>query len=282
MWSRSKSVERLRAIRGGRPLRGPGAGGGLGHHRDGRASRLPLVADPQRGSGAGDDRPLHDGLELADVAGPVVRLQVPHRALGDPENGPAQLAAVLLHEVLHEPRDVLSPLAQGRHRDREDVEPVPEVLAEAAGLHLLVQPAVGGGHEAHVRLQRRGPAHALELAVLDHPQELGLQLEGQLADLVEEEGGAVGDLEAPLALGDGPGESALLVPEELALDEGGRQRRAVELDERPVPAGAQAVERVGDELLPDARLALEEDGARRGRHLLDAGEDVAQDVAARR
>jgi hypothetical protein len=41
--------------------------------------------------------------------------------------------------------------------------------------------AVGGGHEAHVGLEGRGPAHAFELAVLDHPQELGLQLEGQLA-----------------------------------------------------------------------------------------------------
>ena len=194
--------------------------------------------------------------------------------------GRPTLAAVLLHEVLHERRDVLSPLAQRRHRDREDVEPVPEVLAEAAGLHLLVQAAVGGGHEAHVGLERRGPADALELPVLDHPQELGLQLEGQLADLVEEEGAAVGDLEAALALGDGPGESALLVAEELALDERGRQRRAVELDEGPGPARAQVVDRVGDELLADARLPLEEDRARRGRHLLDPREDVAQDVAA--
>ena len=94
------------------------------------------------------------------------------------------------------------------------------------------------------------------------PQELGLQLEGQLADLVEEEGGAVRDLEAPLALHDGPGEGALLVPEELALDERGGQRRAVELDEGPGPAGAQAVERVGDELLADAML-----GASMGRPL---------------
>ena len=48
-----------------------------------------------------------------------------------------------------------------------------------------------------------GAADALELAVLDHAQELGLQLERQLADLVEEERAAVGELEAALALGHG-------------------------------------------------------------------------------
>ena len=40
-------------------------------------------------------------------------------------------------------------------------------------------------------------ADALELALLEHAQQLGLQLERDLADLVEEERAAVGELEAP-------------------------------------------------------------------------------------
>ena len=84
----------------------------------------------------------------------------------------------------------------------------------------------------------------------------------------------------PLRWAIGAGERALLVAEELALDERVGQRGAVELDEGPGPARAQVVDRVGDELLADAGLALQEDGARGGRHLLDPREDVAQDVAA--
>ena len=41
------------------------------------------------------------------------------------------------------------------------------------------------------------PAHALELALLEHAQELHLHLGRHLADLVEEERAVVGELEAP-------------------------------------------------------------------------------------
>ena len=198
----------------------------------------------------------------------------------DLERRPAQAPAVLVDEVPDEHGHVLGALAQRRHGDREDVQAVPEVLAEAPRLHLLVEATVRGGDQAHVDLQGRRAAHALELPVLDHPQQLGLELERQLADLVEEEGAAVGDLEPPLAQGGRPGEGALLVAEELALDERGGQGGAVELDEGPLPPGAQRVEGVGDEVLAHAGLALEEHGRRGRRHLLDLGQHVAQRVGA--
>ena len=75
-------------------------------------------------------------------------------------------------------------------------------------------------------------ADALELALLEHAQQLGLGLEGHLADLVEEERAAVGQLEAADASVDGAGERALLVAEQLALDESGGQGGAVDLDQR--------------------------------------------------
>ncbi len=82
-------------------------------------------------------------------------------------------------------------------------------------------------------------AHALDLPALQGAQQLGLQVQRQLADLVEEEGAAVGLLEGALARVGGAGEGALLVAEELALDEllgdggavdgdEGRARRAAE------------------------------------------------------
>ncbi len=77
--------------------------------------------------------------------------------------------------------------------------------------------------DAHVDLERLRRAEPLELPALQHPQQLRLHLERQLADLVEEERAAVGDLEAAERALDGAGEGALLVAEQLALDE---RRRA--------------------------------------------------------
>ena len=73
-----------------------------------------------------------------------------------------------------------------------------------------------------------GRTDALHLSVLQHSQELGLRLLRQVADLVEKEGASVGDFEFPGLAGNRPGERALLVPEQLALDQRFGQRRTVD------------------------------------------------------
>ena len=73
-------------------------------------------------------------------------------------------------------------------------------------------------------------ADALELVLLQHAQQLDLRLERQLPDFVQEDGAAVGQLEAALLLLHRAGEGAALVAEQLALDERGRQRAAVHFD----------------------------------------------------
>ena len=93
-------------------------------------------------------------------------------------------------------RQVVEPIAQRRQVDREDVEPVVEVLAELALRDQRLEVAVGGRDDADVDLDRLGAADALELALLQHAQQLDLHLQRQVADLVEEQGAAVGELEA--------------------------------------------------------------------------------------
>ena len=99
---------------------------------------------------------------------------------------------------MHQGLDVLGPLAQRRHAHGHDVEPVEEVLAEAARLHLGGEVAVGRGDEAHVD-DLGPPADLLHLARLQRAQHLGLDRERQLADLVDEERALVGLLEVPEA-----------------------------------------------------------------------------------
>ena len=142
------------------------------------------------------------------------------------------LVRVLAQEVLDQQRDVLVALAQRRQVDGDHVEPVEEVLAEGALLHGFGQVGVGGGDDAHVGLARLDAAERHELLLLDHPQQLGLRVERDVADLVEEDGAAVGGLEQPLLVGHGAGEGALDVAEELALEQVGRHRARVDGHER--------------------------------------------------
>jgi hypothetical protein len=119
--------------------------------------------------------------------------------------------------VLGENPDVFATIAQRRRGHGDDVEPVVQVLAEALVLHELGEILVGRGHDAHVDADGTRAAHALELALLQDAEDLGLGHRRQVRHLVEEEGAAVGQLEAPL-LGPGrPREGALLVAEELGF-----------------------------------------------------------------
>ena len=95
-----------------------------------------------------------------------------------------------------------------------------------------------------------------------------------LADLVEEDGAAVGLLEETLALTGGPGEGAAGVAEELGLEQRIGQGSAALGHERLGAAGPVDVDEVGEELLARAGLAEEEHGRLSVEHLareLDGG-----------
>src|SRR5216110_2476004 len=241
-------------------------GGAVGWHA---AHRGRQVGERDLGAGRQRHRLLDRMLELAHVPLPFVRAE---RSVGVGGEGP-RLALETRRgrgeEVLDQERQVLDLLAQPRQHDRDDVQPVVQVLAEAPRLHLGLEVLVGGREDAHVDLQGAVAADPLELALLQDAQDLGLRLRPHVADLVEEECPAVGDLELALARRDRPCEGALLVTEELALDQLARERRAVHLDERLRAPRAVVVERVGDQLLPRAARAADEDRQIRVRHLAD-------------
>ena len=158
-------------------------------------------------------------LELADVARPVVPLQQLQRLARDAGHRLVHLLGVLREEVLGEQRDVLAPLAQRRQHDRDDVEAVVQVLAEPALGDGLGQVLVGGGDDPDVGLQFLEAADAAEAPLLQHAQQLHLHHRAHLADLVEEDGALLGDLEQPLLVAVGAGEGAAHVAEQLRLEQ---------------------------------------------------------------
>src|SRR6185503_20196967 len=71
-----------------------------------------------------------------------------------------------------------------------------------------------------------------------------------------------------------PRERALHVAEQVVLEEVCRDAVAVDDDEGLVGAGGPAVDRLGDELLPRAALAVDQDRRPRARDLIDEAVDL--------
>jgi hypothetical protein len=83
-------------------------------------------------------------------------------------------------------------------------------------------------------VKRLRTADTLELLLLEGAKDLGLEREWQIADLVEEERAAMGQLESSWLALRGACECALFVAEQLALEQGLGDRRAIDGDERSV------------------------------------------------
>src|SRR5262249_18359458 len=168
---------------------------------------------------------------------------------------------------------------------------VEEIGAEAAVVDRGAQVAVRRRDDADVDRPHLRRAQAPDLPLLERAQELGLDVEGQLADLVEEDGAAAGGLEGADALGVGAGEGAALVAEELALEEVLGHGAAVDDDEGAGGARARGVDAERGLALAGAGLALEEDGGlalggaleqREGRaHGLRVADEAAERARAR-
>ena len=121
------------------------------------------------------------------IAGQRLRRKAAHCA--------AELVRVLAEQRLRDDENVVAALAQRGQPEVHDVQAVVEVLAEFAGLDHLLEVAIGRGDDADVALLRLAVADAEDDALLDRAQQLHLKLRRQLADLVEEQGAAVGLLE---------------------------------------------------------------------------------------
>ena len=157
--------------------------------------------------------------------------------------------------MLDEGWDVCCPLAQRRQADRRDIDAVVQVLPKQALPNQLPQVVVGRGDDPDIGTDRHAAADGRELALLKHAQEPGLRVDRHVADLVEEQRAALRLLEPPHAARGSPGERALLMAEQLALDQLARDRGHVDCDERAASALAEIVQSAGYQLLAGAAFA---------------------------
>ena len=119
-------------------------------------------------------------------------------------------------------------------------------------------------------------AEPFDLSLLEHAQQLDLDLRRQVADLVEEDRRAIGQFEAPDLPGEGAREGALLAAEQLALHERRRNRRAVDAHHRPRRV-ARSVRGAGSRGAPcRCRSRRAAAPSSRRRHLLQLSQDPAE------
>src|SRR5262245_47356904 len=171
-----REVRDLAALRLRLPFRAPRDPGGQ-----------PLeVLEPDDVAAAQRGRSLEQVLELPDVAGIVVGKERREGLPVDRRRFPAFPRRESLQEMPGQPRDVLAALAQGRQRDLDDAQPVVEVLPEIPRRDLLGKARVGRRENAHVDRHSLAAADALDLSLLEDPQQLGLEGERHVAHLVQE------------------------------------------------------------------------------------------------
>ena len=111
--------------------------------------------------------------DLAHVAGPIVAEQFAQLAVADLRPRAPVTLHGLVHKVGEQRGDVLAAFTQRRQLQHRHVQPVVQVGAEAAFVAEGAQVALGGGDDADVQPHLFVGTQALQLALLQHPQQAG-------------------------------------------------------------------------------------------------------------
>ena len=223
-------------------------------------------------------RPVDHVFQFAHVAMPGVIPQPRHGPGFHALDGLVFLAAELVQEVLHQQRYVFHPFPQGRGVDREDGQPVVEVLPEAPAPHRFGQIGIGGRDEPHLHPLQAAP-DGLDFPGLQHPQQFGLQGRAQGADFVQEQGALVGLLEFSDPLAVGPGEGPFFMAEQFAFQQIFRNGRAVDGHEGLVAELSLEMNGPGDQFLAGAAFSLDQNGDVAVHHLAHQLQHLVETLA---
>ena len=169
--------------------------------------RQMVQAQDGLGSLHGVERIGQDVAQFPDVASPRMRAAYGKDVLVDADGMAAFRPQEAGDDGVGQQGDIGQALAQRRHDQVEEVEPVIKVFPELSLPDHLFEIAVGGGYQAEIHMAWRAAAQLLDLVFFQHAQQFCLEREGHLAYLVQKEGPAFRQFEQPfLARGPGPRE----------------------------------------------------------------------------
>src|SRR5271165_2387763 len=106
---------------------------------------------------------------------------------------------------------------RGGNLDRENVETVEQILPKLLLLNHGPEVTMGRRDHPNIHLDRCSTSQALELLLLNGPQQFRLHLQADIANLIQKERASVCQLESTFSLHQSPRESSPLMPEQLAF-----------------------------------------------------------------
>ena len=206
-----------------------------------------------------DARAGDDILQFAHIARPAVSQQYGLRPPRQPENILSISGVVFLQEKLHQQRYIFQPLGQRGNADLYGAQPVKQIFAKASRQHLRAQIPVCSGDQPNVDVPYFGRPDSLNLAVLNHAQQLRLHRHGSFSHFVQEHGSAVGILEQARPRVRGPGKCPAHVPEELAVQQCVHHCGTVAHCQLLLARRADLVDGSGDQLFARSRRSHQQD-----------------------
>src|SRR4029077_18639558 len=159
-----------------------------------------------------DCRALEHIVKLSDVARPLVPQQHLPRLWRETRGRAPRRSVEFLEECIGQKRDVTTALAQGRNADIEDLQPVKQVLPEAAVRDRPLQVTVARGNHADIGFDGPRATESLKLPLLQDTKQLRLGRAAHFAHFVEEQDPRGGQLDLAGFRPMGPRECATFVP----------------------------------------------------------------------
>src|SRR6267154_4518787 len=215
---------------------------------------------------ADDHQALDQIAQLAHVAGPGMAQQTLHRGVAELANFLSVSRAELVQQMPSKNGNIFLAITQRRDEERNDVEPVDQILTEGAAGDLLLEILVGGGQNANIHGEGLARAHRLEALFFEHAQHFGLSAQAHVSDFVEKQRAAIGFLEFTDLVFRRAGETAFHVAKQFGLDQLFGNRGAVDLHKQAFASQAGGVQRASHKFLAGTALAINQDAAvgRRG------------------
>ena len=222
-----------------------------------------------RDAGAGDDV-----FEFANVSRPGMLQQHRLSPARKARNFFAVSFVVFFQKVLNQQRNVFQPLAERRDANLDRTQAVEKIFPESPGENFGAKVAVRGGDQAHVDLFDFGRPDALDLAILNDAQELGLHGERCFANFVEEHGAAVRVFEQAGSRIGSSGKRTPYMAEQLAFEQRIHQRGTIAYREPLRADRTELVNGARDEFFAGAGLAHDQNVCIVARHLAREIEDL--------
>ena len=157
--------------------------------------------------------------QRADIAGPIVTGEQHGKIGRHLGQGLAVFFGVKRQIMPEQQRHILATFAQRRQQDLDGVEAKQQVGAESPFIAEHRRRHVGRCDDPDIERHAAVAADRRYPALFERGQQLGLQVQRQVADFIEEDGAAIGRLEASDAIGTSIGEGTLHIAEQFRIEQ---------------------------------------------------------------